>query len=313
MTATRPTRATLARLGRRRTRTGGPWTMLAPALILIVVLRLVPLVFNVTLSLSDANLARPQAPVEFVGVDNYAALVSPTNDFLGSLATTALIVVPALAIEMIVGLALALWLTRRFVGNAFARTVILVPYIVTPVVIGNFFRMFYNSEFGQLNFFLRSLHLIDANVAWLTEPATVGPAVIVMEVWHSTSFVTLLCLAGLLSLPTEPIEAARVDGASAWQQFRLVTLPMLAPILVATLALRAMDILQIFDELFVMTGGGPGHLSEVFNLYLYRYGFRRFDLGVTNAAALVLVVLVVGLGLLAVWARGRQDHATRPA
>lgn len=287
--------------------------MLAPALLLIVGLRFVPLVFNVVLSLSNANLARPQSPAEFVGLDNYAALALPTNDFLSSLGTTAVIVVASLVLEMLLGLALALWLIRRFPGNGLARTVILIPYIVTPVVIGNFFRMFYNAEFGQLNFFLRSIHLIDANVAWLTDPGTVASAVIVMEVWHSTSFVVLLCLAGLLSLPSEPMEAARVDGASAWQQFRYITLPMLAPVLLATLALRAMDILQIFDELFVMTGGGPGHLSEVFNLYLYRYGFRRFDLGVTSAAALVLVVLVVGLGLLGVWARSRQNDGTSPA
>ena len=279
--------------------------MLLPAVGLIVLLRLIPLVFNIALSVSDANLARPQDPVTFVGLDNYTALFASTSDFPASLLTTVLIVVPSLAIEMVLGLALAVWLMRRFPGNGLARIVILVPYIVTPVVIGNFFRMFYNAEFGQLNFILEWLHITNTKVAWLTDPSTVGPAVIVMEVWHSTSFVALLCLAGLLSLPGEPMEAARVDGASARQVFRYITLPLLTPILLATLALRAMDILQIFDELFVMTGGGPGHLSEVFNLYLYRYGFRRFDLGVTDAAALLLVIIVVGLGLLATWARAR--------
>jgi multiple sugar transport system permease protein len=287
--------------------------MLVPALFLIVLLRLIPLVFNIGLSLSDANLARPQDPVTFVGLDNYRALFANTSDFPASLVTTVMIVVPSLVIEMILGLALAVWLTRRFPGNGLARIVILIPYIVTPVVIGNFFRMFYNAEFGQLNYFLQTLHITSTNVAWLTDPATVGPAVIAMEVWHSTAFVTLLCLAGLLSLPTEPLEAARVDGASAWQSFRYITLPMLMPILVATVALRAMDILQIFDELFVMTGGGPGHLSEVFNLYLYRYGFRRFDLGVTDAAALVLVILVVGLGSLAALSRVRGARRTAEA
>lgn len=279
--------------------------MLLPALALIVLLRLVPLVFNVALSFSDANLARPQRPIGFVGLANYQSLFSSTSDFPTAILTTVVIVVPSLAIEMVLGVALALWLARPFPGNALARTVIIIPYIVTPVVIGNYFRMFYNAEFGQLNFFLESLRLISAPVAWLTDPATVGPAVVAMEVWHSTAFVTLLALAGLLSLPTEPLEAARVDGASSWQSFRFITLPLLTPILLATLALRAMDILQIFDELYVMTGGGPGHLSEVFNLFLYRYGFRRFDLGVTSAAALVLVVIVLGLGLLASWARAR--------
>jgi multiple sugar transport system permease protein len=293
------------RSGALRRRALTPWMLLAPALLIVIGLRAIPMVLNVAFSFTDLNIARPQDPVSFVGLENYSTLLQ-TSDFQQAVITTIMISVPALAIEMVLGLGLALWLTRPFGGRGLARSVSLVPYLLTPVVIGNFFRMFYSAEFGQLNYYLQSLHLISDNVAWLTNPATVRPAIIAVEVWHTTPFVTLLCLAGLLSLPREPIEAATVDGASRWQSFRHVVLPMLAPVLVATFALRAMDIIQLFDEVYVMTGGGPGHLSEVFNLYLYKRGFRTFDMGFTSAAAIVLVVAVGLFGVLALYAQRRR-------
>ena len=282
-----------------------PWLLLGPALLLVVGLRIVPMFLDVIYSFTDLNIARPYQPVTFVGVDNYTSLLQ-SSDFQDAVFTTVVISVPALVLEMVIGLAVALWLTRSFRGRGVARTAILLPYLLTPVVIGNFFRMFYSAEFGQLNYYLMALHLIPVNLAWLTDPTLVRPAIVFMEVWHTTPFVVLLCLAGLLSLPREPIEAATVDGASRWQGFRYIVLPMLAPVLLATFALRAMDIIQLFDEVYVMTGGGPGHLSEVYNLFLYKRGFRTFNMGYTSAAALILVVVVTLLGLLALYAQRRS-------
>lgn len=290
---------------RRLPRRWTPWALLIPALLLVFGLRVVPILVSIVVGFTDLNLARPQDPAQFVGLDEYAALLQ-SSDFQASVQTTVAIVVPALALEMLIGLGLALWLTRSFRGRGLARAILLLPYLLTPVVIGNYFRMFYSVEFGELNYYLQALRMVDAPVAWLTNPDTVRWAIVAMEVWHTTPFVALLCLAGLLSLPREPIEAAIVDGASRWQQFRHIILPLLAPVLVATFALRAIDILQLFDEVYVMTGGGPGHLSEVFNLYLYKQGFRTFELGYTSAAAFVLVLMVLALGFLAYWARGRQ-------
>lgn len=297
----------------RRRRNWTPWALLVPALLLVVGLRVVPMLVAVAVGFTDLNLARPQDPAQFIGLGNYVALLH-SSDFQAAVSTTAIIVVPALALEMLIGLGIAMWLTRSFRGRGVARTVLLLPYLLTPVVIGNYFRMFYSVEFGELNYYLQALHVINAPVAWLTNPDTVRWAIVVMEVWHTTPFVALLCLAGLLSLPREPIEAAIVDGASRWQQFRYIILPLLTPVLVATFALRAMDILQLFDEVYVMTGGGPGHLSEVFNLYLYKRGFRTFELGYTSAAAIILVLVVLALGLLAYYAQRRRvsegTHAT---
>jgi multiple sugar transport system permease protein len=210
--------------------------------------------------------------------------------------TTAWIIVPALILEMGLGLAIALWLNQsRWFTKPF-RAISLVPYLLVPVVIGNFFRMFYSSEFGQLNYYF-SVIGIPTN-AWLTDPSTVRWAVVALEVWHTTPFVALLCLAGLAGLPREPIEAAMVDGAGAWNRFRYIVLPELWPILGAVLVLRAMDALQLFDEVYVLTGGGPGRLTSVINLYLYQFGFSQFAIGQTSAAVIVVVVFLSAMGLV---------------
>ena len=276
------------------------WSFLGPALAVLVALRLVPLLLVVGLSFTDLNLARPQDPVSFVRLDNYVDLVQ-SRAFREVLATTGVIVLPALAIEMVVGLAIALWLNTLIRGRAIARSVLLVPFLLTPVVIGTFFKMFYSAALGQLNYFLGAIGVTDGDTAWLTHPRVVRWAVVAMEAWHTIPFVALLCLAGVVSLPQEPLEAARVDGASAWQRFRYVMLPILAPLLLVVLCLRALDILQLFDEVYVLTGGGPGRLTEVYNIFLYNRGFQTFELGYTSAAAVLLMLTVSSIVLIA-WA-----------
>jgi multiple sugar transport system permease protein len=290
----------------RRALTG--WGLLAPALLLLVCIRVIPLLVAVGLSVTDLNLARPQDPVGFVGLDNYTELVKD-DAFREVLKTTAFIMLPALALEMALGLAIALWLSRLIRGRAIARSVLLVPFLLTPVVIGTFFRMFYSAEFGQLNYYLDLLGITTGGTAWLTDPGVVRWAVVAMEVWHTTPFVALLLLAGLVSLPTEPQEAARVDGASAWQRVRYVVLPMLAPVLLVVFCLRAIDILQLFDEVYVLTGGGPGRLTEVYNLFLYDQGFQTFELGYTSAAAILLMVGVAAIGAAAALVRSAPWRA----
>ena len=250
----------------------------------------------VVLSFTDTDLARAQsAPIHTVGLTNYSTVLGST-DFQQAVSTTLWIVVPALILEMTLGLGVALWLNQPRRGKAFFRGASLVPYLLVPVVIGNFFRMFYSAQFGQLNYYLSSFGV--SPHAWLTSPGEVRWAVVAMEVWHTTPFVALLCLAGLSGIPQDPIEATRVDGANSWQRFRYVVMPALFPILIATLALRAMDAIQLFDEVYVMTGGGPGRLTSVINLYLYQFGFREFRIGQTSAAVTVVVGSVTILCIL---------------
>lgn len=308
-----PTSGRAGMVPRRRRHLAAPVLLLLPAVVVVVALRVVPMVVAAFLSFTDTDLSRPaDTPVTMVGLDNYATVLG-SEDFWGALTTTAVIVAPALVLEMVLGLVTALWLSRAMPGRNFIRGATLLPYLLVPVVIGNFFRMFYSAQFGQLNYYL-SLFGIDSH-AWLTDVATVRWSVVLMEVWHTTPFVALLCLAGLSGIPKDPIEAAMVDGANAWQRFRFVVLPALWPILGATLALRAMDAIQLFDEVYVLTGGGPGRLSSVINLYLYQFGFRQFRIGQTSAAVTLLVaaiVLTCGL-VLAVMRSRRSWRAGGPA
>ncbi|TXN29787.1 carbohydrate ABC transporter permease [Lacisediminihabitans profunda] len=249
------------------------------------------------LSFTDTNLSNAVgAPVHNVGLNNYASVLTST-DFSSAVSTTCWIIIPAVVIEMVLGVGIALWLNRPRRYARGMRAVTLLPYLLVPVVIGNFFRMFYSAQFGQLNYYL-SLVGLPAH-AWLTDPATVRWAVVALEVWHTTPFVALLCLAGLAGMSPDPLEASMVDGANAWQRFVHIVLPDLLPILGAVLVLRAMDAIQLFDEVYVLTGGGPGRLTSVINLYLYQFGFRQFQIGQTSAAVTVIVVFLAALALIA--------------
>jgi ABC-type sugar transport system permease subunit len=255
------------------------------------------MIVAVYLSFTDTDLSKPAtAPVQMVGTANYQTVLQST-DFWEAVFTTAVIVVPALLFEMAIGLGIALWLWRPIRARGFLRATSLIPYLLVPVVIGNFFRMFYSAQFGQLNYYLSFFGIPEHS--WLTDPNTVRWAVVAMEVWHTVPFVALLCLAGLTGIPRDPIEAAIVDGANAWQRFRYVVFPSLAPILGAVLALRAMDAIQLFDEVYVLTGGGPGRLTSVINLYLYQFGFRQFRIGQTSAAVTLMVGSIALVCLIA--------------
>jgi ABC-type sugar transport system permease subunit len=262
------------------------------------------MLFSLVLAFTDLDFRQPLSEANFVAFDNFAAVIGST-DFQEAVWVTLVIVAPALALEMTLGLAGALWLRKPTRSRKATRAVMLVPYLLVPVVIGNFFRMFFSAQFGQLNYLMALLGMEPQ--AWLTNPQTVQWAVVVMEVWHTTPFVVLLCLAGLAGVSREMIEAAMVDGANVVQRFRYVLLPELLPILGAVLVLRGMDAIQLFDEVYVLTGGGPGRLTSVINLYLYQFGFRQFRLGETSASVVTIVIAFAVLGLLFAALRRRNE------
>ncbi len=287
-----------------------PYLLLLPATAVVLALRVVPMLVAVYLSFTDTDLSQPPStPVQMVGTANYQTVLQST-DFWEAVYTTVVIVVPALVLEMGIGLAIALWLWRPLRARGLLRGITLLPYLLVPVVIGNFFRMFYSADFGQLNYYLSFLGI--PSHSWLTDPNTVRWTVVAMETWHTVPFVALLCLAGLSGIPKDPIEAAVVDGANAWQRFRYVVFPSLLPILGAVLALRAMDAIQLFDEVYVLTGGGPGRLTSVINLYLYQFGFRQFRIGETSAAV-TLMVGTIAVACLIVMLLVRSRRAWREA
>jgi len=211
--------------------------------------------------------------------------------FWNALSNTVFIVAIAVPLEYILGLALALALNTKIKGRAVFRVVFLIPMMLTPIAVGYMWRMLFNITRGPINHILPTLGL--SPVGWLTTMGVVLYSIIITDIWHWTPLVFLILFAGLQSIPQELTEAARIDGASGWQLFRYVTFPLLIPASLAAILLRGMETFKIIDEIYIMTGGGPGLSSESMTLFGYSLGLRAFDLayGATIAFSLFITVL----------------------
>jgi ABC-type sugar transport system permease subunit len=278
----------LRRLLRSRTLPG--YLFLAPALIVTVAIMLYPLVFSLRTSFESYQLARPDER-EFIGLDNYLWTIQSPN-FLNSITVTLIFTLVAVSLEFLLGLALALLVNREFRGQGVVRTVLMLPLFLTPSVVGLLFVRLYYPGDGLVPLFL-SLFGLDNNFPLLGTRATALPAIILMDVWRTTPFMFLVMLAGLQSLPQEVIEAAEIDGASAWQILKSVTLPLLMPLILVALTIRGMDAFREFDTFILLTGGGPGQATEVISMMAYILAFRAYDIGKASAVAWVILILVL--------------------
>jgi len=253
------------------------WT--APALLVLGALSIYPLLFAVEISLRTAG---------GYGLDHFRRLAADRL-FLVSLGQTLLYTAAALALEFALGLALALLVNREFRLRRLVRAVLLIPMLLPPVVVAVLWRLILNPEFGVLNGTLRGWGLETRGLTWVAAENTALLSVILVDVWQWTPFLFLLLLAGLQGLPVEPFEAAVVDGASRWQVFRRLTLPMLRPVIAIAVLLRGMDLLRVFDQIFILTQGGPGFATETVTLYIYRTAFRFHNFGYAAAMSFVLL------------------------
>ena len=253
------------------------WTI--PAVGLLGLLSIYPLVFAVEVSL--------RTPAGY-GLTNFTRLAHD-QFFLVALAQTLVYTAGALVIEFIAGLILALLANREFRGRQVLRSLLLIPMLLPPVVVAVIWRLILNPEFGVLNGTLRSLGVNTASLTWFGSERTAMLSVILVDVWQWTPFMFLLLLAGLQGLPVEPFEAARVDGASPAQIFRRLTMPMLRPVIAIAVLLRTMDLLRVFDQIFILTQGGPGFATETVTLYIYRTAFRYWNFGYAAAMSFVLL------------------------
>jgi multiple sugar transport system permease protein len=279
------------------------WMMLAPSLVLLLGVSVFPLLYSFDVSLYSFRFGSPFA---FVGLGNYAHLLRDA-DFWAALLRTAIFTFFAVAIELVLGLALALLVAGEFRFKSLFRTVFMLPMVVTPVIVGIIFRFVFTSDLGVVSYLTKVLFGTQFN--FLSTPALALPAVIVVNVWEWTSFMFLVLLAGIASLPTEPFEAARVDGASPWQTFRDFTLPLLRPVIVLAILIRTMDAVTTFDSIFILTGGGPGTSTETISLYVYNTGFQFSQLGYAAAMGLAVLLLLVALSRLFLRFFGREIAA----
>lgn len=269
-----------------------PLIFIGPAVIILLLLVIFPMVYSLGISFCEWNLIKG-GNWKFVGLQNYAYFLFKDPYFRISLKVTLVFVSAVVSIELILGLGIALLMNRPLQRVGFYRTTLVIPSTMTPVVVGIIWRLLYNPELGTLNYFLQLFGLPPLN--WLGEPSLALPSVIVADIWEWTPFMALILLAGLQSLPRDPFEAALVDGASGWQVFRHITLPLLQPTIIVALLLRLMDAFKTFDLIFVLTKGGPGMSTEVLSYYAYRYGFKFFHIGQASSLSYILVVILVAI------------------
>jgi multiple sugar transport system permease protein len=274
-----------------------PAFYIAPAFLTLLIILVYPMGYSFWLSFHEWTLRGFTKGVPWVGLNNYVTLFS-NPDFITSLRITFTFVITAITIEFVLGMSLALLLHHDLKGKGLIRSMILLPMMCTNVVIGLTWRLLFNYQFGIINFYINQLGL--APVEWLSNTNLAMVSVIIVDVWNTTSFVALMLLAGLQSLPDEPFESARIDGASPWQSFIYLTLPMLRPIILVALLWRLIDTFRIFDVIYLLTAGGPARATETVSIYIYNYGFKSFNLGYASAAsyAMIMIMLVIA-GFLA--------------
>jgi multiple sugar transport system permease protein len=274
------------------------WFVVPAAMVVIAVI-LFPWMFTVYVSAFDWRLGGER---RWVGLGNYETLFSDAR-FGWAVLRTLFYTALAVVLPMLFGLAAALAFHRKFPLRGLARTVFILPMMATPVAVALVWTMMFHPQLGVLNWLLVQVGLPPS--LWVYSADTVIPTLVMVEVWHWTPLVMLLLLGGLASLPVDPYEAAKIDGASPWQSFRHITLPLLAPFIVVALIIRTIDALKAFDTIYVITQGGPGQASETINIFLYLQAFAFYNVGYASAVVVVFFILILGLAALLLWTRDR--------
>jgi len=267
------------------------WILLLPALLLLLFVFAYPIARAFWLSLFTQNLGTKLQPV-FSGLDNYVRMAGDGR-FWQSFWTTTVFTTASVLLELLLGMGIALVLNQQFLGRSLVRTSAIIPWALPTALIGLAWAWIFNDQFGVVNDLLLRLGLIKNGINWLGEPTLAMIAVIFADVWKTTPFISILLLAGLQSISPDLYEAHAIDGATPWQSFRQITLPLLLPQILIALLFRFAQAFGIFDLIAVMTGGGPGGATEVVSLYIYATVMRYLDFGYGAALVVVTFLLLV--------------------
>ncbi len=268
------------------------YRLVAPLVALLVAVLIYPLVFSFWVSLLDYKLTAI-GQGQFIGLVNYRGLLDNPS-YWKAMANTLIFVGLAVGLELVLGFGLALLLHSSVPLRHLFRSVLLTPMFITPIAVGLMFRFLLNSQLGVIPYLLQKLGL---QVDWFG-PRLALFSIVLIDVWQWTPFMLLLLLAGLESLPVEPFEAARVDGASGWALVRHITIPLMRPVILAAVIIRMLDAFKVFEYVYAITQGGPGEQTEVIQFHIYRVGFRYFEMG--EAAAMGYTLIGITLVLVAV-------------
>lgn len=280
--------------------------LIGPPFLIIFALTVIPFVYSVYLSTWKMNFAMPQY-TRFVGLRNFVYMVTEDPYFWTIIRNTGVQVFGTVSLQVVIGVLLALLFARHVRGMNVARGLIMLPMMTTPVVVGVIWRFMVNPDFGIVNYLLSVVGIHGPD--WLGKPVLAMATVIAADVWLSTPFVTVILVAGISSLPIEPFEAATVDGATSWQTFVHITMPLLSPVIWVAVMFRLIDALKRFDSIVIMTAGGPGNATETLNLFAYSNAFTMMDAGYGSALAVLLFLLIGFISIFTIRRVQRSGNA----
>ena len=280
---------------RRRNYARHYWAFAAPGTLVVLAVIVFPWLFTGYMSLHEWA---PGEGTSWMGLENYRHLFTDA-DFGWAILRTLYFSVLAVAAPLLLGIAAAVCFAKQFKLRGVARTIFILPMMATPVAIALVWSMMFHPQLGVLNYILTSLGLPPSE--WTYSADTVIPTLVMVETWQWTPLVMLIVLGGLASLPVDPYEAAKIDGANGWQTFRHISLPLLWPFIIVAMVIRTIDALKSFDVIYVITVGGPGNASTTINIMLYQQAFSYYHLGYASAIVMVffVIILAISYGLLA--------------
>jgi multiple sugar transport system permease protein len=281
------------------------WLFIAPVMILLLAINIFPLIWAVRLSFTNFKSNLPNAPLRFVGLANYTDILSD-EDVWRAMQVTAHFVVWTIVLQVLLGFGLALLINQKFRGHGFWTTVILLPMMLSPAVVGNFWTFLFQPQIGLFNDIVAFFTGIDPHSFQMLGDVKLAPwSIVLVDTWMWTPYVMLICLAGLRSIPEDIYEAAEVDRASRWRQFWTITLPMVLPFLMLAVLFRGIENFKMFDMVNLLTSGGPGSTTELASITLKREAFEKWRTGYSSAFAIILFVTVFGAANIYVKALNR--------
>jgi len=281
------------------------WIFVGPSILLLLAVNIFPLIWTVRLSFTDFRVNRPNNEVSFVGLENYRRVLTD-GDIWQTMQATAHFLIWTIVLQVLIGFALAWLINKKFRGNDLWTTIIVLPMMLSPAVVGNFWTFLYQPQIGLFNYAVTFFTGGDPAGFSMIGDVNLAPwAIVIADTWMWTPFVMLICLAGLRSIPDSIYEAAECDRASKWRQFWTLTVPMVLPFLMLAVLFRGIENFKMFDLVVQLTGGGPGNATELTSINLKREAFERWRTGYASAYAVILFVTVFGLASIYVKALNR--------
>ncbi|MBO3758701.1 sugar ABC transporter permease [Ciceribacter sp. L1K22] len=269
-----------------------PLLLLLPAVIVLAAVVIFPLLLSLYSSFTSFRLTQPASLYNFIGFRNYERLLTDI-EFWTAFGRTVLLLTIALNVEMLLGLGLAMLVEKASTGQRTLRTIMMFPMMFSPILVGFQFKFMFNDNIGLVNNALQSLGLTEQAIPWLIDGQLAFIAILIAEIWSSTSVFAILILAGLLAMPKEPIEAARVDGCTPWQTFRYVTWPFIMPFAYIAMTIRSLDVARAYDIVKIMTDGGPAKRTELLWTLVSRTAYSDARMGLANAMAYFAIFLSI--------------------